>query len=120
MDIATLLMFGVPALIYLWLALLGSVAARYDSTLDPFQRKAQMAIAWLIPFFGAALVLHLVQQHSPDAIPRSLMPWPFRSLIYGKPRPRHKERDDNEENGVDLAGSIMRNGIGSDFEGGSD
>ena len=102
MDASLLLLFGIPVVIWLWLNALGTLAAMYDSTLDPFQRKAQVAIVWVVPFFGAALILYLVAQHS-GAIPSRLVPWPFRALIYGKNRARHKHRDDNEESGIDLA-----------------
>lgn len=38
---------------------------------------------WLIPFIGAAFVLKLVYEHSPEAIPKFWIPWPFRKIIFG-------------------------------------
>jgi hypothetical protein len=82
---------------------IGIIAARFDSTLDPFQKKAQIVIVWIFPYVGASLIIFLVNQHSPDAIPRNLVPWPFKNLIFDKLRPRNKNRDNNEELGIDLA-----------------
>lgn len=70
---------------WVWMAWLGVVAARHDPTLTPFQRKAQSLLSIAIPIVGAALVLHLVHLHSPDAIPRRLIPRPLRSLVFAKP-----------------------------------
>jgi ABC-type iron transport system FetAB permease component len=103
MDITTILLVSIPAAIWLWLSFIGTIAARFDSTLDPFQKKAQIIIVWLIPFIGASLIIFLVNQHSPEVIPRNLIPWPFKNLIFGKPRARNKDRDNNEESGIDLA-----------------
>jgi ABC-type iron transport system FetAB permease component len=103
MDITTILLVSIPAAIWLWLSFIGTIAARLDSTLDPFQKKAQIIIVWLIPFIGASLIIFLVNQHSPEVIPRNLIPWPFKNLIFGKPRARNKDRDNNEESGIDLA-----------------
>jgi len=89
--------------VWLWLTTLGVIAVKYDSTLNGFQRKAQIIIVLVLPFLGAALVLHLINLHSPEVIPLKWIPWPLRSLVFGKPRPRNKSRDDNEHNGIDLA-----------------
>lgn len=103
MDII-LITFGIIfILVWLWLITLGVIAVKYDSTLDSFQRNAQIIIVLIVPFFGAALILHFVNQHSPDVIPQKWIPWPLRSLIFSKPRPRNKNRDDNENSGIDLA-----------------
>ena len=124
MDAAYLLLTGIPVALWLWLNSLGTIAAKYDRTLDSFQRKAQLVIVWAVPFFGAALVLYLVAQHSPEAIPSKLVPWPFKSLIYGKVRPGHKYRDDNESSGIDLAlsehGHSHSHGGGDSHGGSSD
>ena len=103
MDIFLIAFGTIFILVWLWLTILGIIVVNYDSTLDSFQRNAQIVIAVVFPFFGAALILHLVNQHSPDVIPKKWIPWPLRSLIFGKPRPRNKIRDSNENSGIDLA-----------------
>ena len=103
MDILIITASILATLVWLWLTTLGVIAAKYDSTLEPFQRKAQIIIVLFVPFFGAAIVLHLVNQHSPEVIPKQWVPWPLKSLIFGKPRPRNRNRDNNEESGIDLA-----------------
>ena len=112
MDILIITAIILATLVWLWLTTLGVIAAKYDSTLEPFQRKAQIIIVLLVPFFGAALVLHLVNQHSPEVIPKQWIPWPIKSLIFGKPRQRNKNRDNNEENGIDLAISHSHTDVG--------
>jgi hypothetical protein len=76
--------------ILLWLNLLATLAIKYDHTLEIFQKIAQFIFVWMIPFFGAGIVLRLVYDHLPKAIPRGWIPWPFKNLIYGKPiKPNH-------------------------------
>ena len=103
MEIALITAGAILILVWIWLTILGFIAVKCDSTLDSFQRKAQIIIVFVIPFFGAAFILHLVNQHSPEAIPKNWIPWPLRSLIFGKPRSRNKNRDGNDHNGIDLA-----------------
>ena len=100
METEIIILLIVAVAIWAWMAFLGVLAAKHDQTLDSFQKKAQIIISICIPYFGAALVLHLVNLHSPDAIPKELMPWPLRSLVFGKPRPPNKNRDDNDETAV--------------------
>ncbi len=116
MDITTIILIGVPIVILLWLSFIATIAARFDSTLDPFQRKAQIVIVWAFPFIGASFIIYLVNQHSPEVIPRNLIPWPFKALIFGKPRERNKNRDNNEESGIDL--SISNNQHSHTYYGG--
>ncbi len=95
-EFISLLFVIVLFLFWLWLAFIGSVAAKYDETLEPFQRNAQMVICWLVPFIGASIVLYLVNQHSPNAIPRKFIPWPFNSIIFSKYRKPNTYRDEFE------------------------
>ena len=127
MDLVIIILI-VLGLILIWLNILGIVAVRHDSTLDAFQKKAQIALVILIPFLGAVLVLHLVNQHSPESIPQGLVPWPFKSLIFGRFRNKNQDRDTNTEPAVDLAvsrgqdrsyGSSLGDG-GGDSGGGGD
>ena len=96
MDSFLLVTVVVGALSWAWLCILGVMAAKHDTTLNPFQRKAQVTIVLLIPFIGASIVLHLVNAHSPDVIPRKWIPWPLRNLIIGKEPPRNSNRNDND------------------------
>lgn len=92
-----LLGFGVLAgLMLLWLNALATLAIKHDHTLAPFQKIAQLIFVWLIPFLGASVVLHIVYDHSPEAIPKAWIPWPFKNLIYGKPIKPNRDRDDRE------------------------
>ena len=122
MDAISIFLLIVLLATWLWLNALGTLAARYDGTLNPFQRKAQIIIVWLVPFLGASLILYLVAQHSPEAMPRKWVPWPFRSLVHGRDRERHKYRDENEDSGIDLALSQRRDEFshgGGGMDGGS-
>ena len=119
MDIASLIIIGVALIIWLWLVVVAIVALKYDNTLETFQRNTQIIIVLIVPFFGSALIIHLVKEHYPEAIPEALIPWPFKSLIYGKAVPGNKNKDNNEESGIDLA---ISNGHHShnDYGGGGD
>ena len=94
-----------------WLNILASISLRYDQTLDSFQKKAQAIFVWLIPFIGASFVLRMVYEHSPEAIPTKLIPWPFKKIIYGRP----DKRDSNTQSsgvGYDGGGSSGSSGDG--------
>lgn len=119
MEIVTILIIG-SLLTWAWLVILGIIAVKYDDTLDSFQKKAQIVLIFIVPFFGSALVLHLVNQHSPEAIPKSLIPWPLTSLIFGKQVPRNRNRNNNEEAGIDLAVSSRQDSHFGSGSGGGD
>ena len=85
-------------LILIWLNIIASIALKYDQTLDAFQKKAQLLVVWLLPALGASLVLKMVLQHSPEAIPRKLIPWPFKEALFGK---EHKPNSIPDENEID-------------------
>ena len=117
MEIVTISII-IVLLIWAWCVFLGVVAVKHDDTIDSFQKKAQIVIVLIVPFFGAALILHLVHQHSPQAIPKNLIPWPLKSLVFGKQIPRNRNRNNNQEDGIDLAVSNRQD---SNFgSGGSD
>ena len=101
MDILIIIsVFFISALF--WLNILASISLRYDQTLDSFQKKAQAIFVWLIPFIGASFVLRMVYEHSPEAIPKKLIPWPFKKIIYGRP----DKRDSNKQSsGVGYVGN---------------
>jgi len=89
--------------VYLWMNLVATISLCRDGGIEPFQRYAQILLIWLIPYVGSALILFLMVQISPDKIPRKMVPWPFRSLIFGRHRPSNTNRDDNDGPGIDLA-----------------
>lgn len=82
--------------ILLWLNFLATLAIKHDHTLEKIQRVAQFIFVWLIPFVGASIVLHFVYEHSPEAISKNWIPWPFKNLIFGKSIKSNKNRDDSE------------------------
>jgi len=85
-------------LILIWLNIIATIAIKYDQTLDPFQKKAQLIVIWLLPALGSSFVLKMVLQHSPEAIPIKLIPWPFKKALFGK---ESKSSHDPEENEID-------------------
>jgi len=90
-----IIIFGFPGLlIYLWMNLISSIAIKHDDTLNSFQKKTQTILIWLVPYLGSSIVLHMVFDHSPEAIPQKLIPWPFKKLIYGKNIKENKHRHD--------------------------
>lgn len=105
----------VGSLFALYLNALATFAIRYDHSLEKVQKIGQMVFVWLIPFLGASFVLHLVFDHSPEAIPKSWIPWPFKSLIYGKSIKSNRNRDDNEVDAISgRNNSKERSGEGGD------
>lgn len=84
----------VAALLLVWLNVLASIAVKYDHSLKPFARLAQYLIIWVVPFIGASTVLYFVYEHSPEAIPKHWIPWPFKAMIFGAPFSPNKNRDD--------------------------
>ena len=119
MEIALIIIGIIFLAIWLWLTILGCIATSYDTTLDSFQRKAQILLVLLVPYFGAGFILHLVNMHSPDIIPKSWVPWPLNALVFGKDRSKNKNRNNNEGQGIDLSISDSQHS-GSDSGGGSD
>jgi hypothetical protein len=122
MDVLAIVITLAGLILWLWITVLGVIAAKYDRTLDSFQKKAQIIISIVIPIFGPALVLYLVNQHSPEVIPKAMVPWPLRKLVFGHVYPRNPHRDENQGPAEDLALS-QRFGSPHDFEsegGGSD
>ena len=114
-----ILALGVLVFIWFWMVIAGVLAVMRDPTLESFQKWSQIALILLIPYFGAALVLHLVYQHSPESVPRALIPWPFKGLVFGKESSWYRNAARSEESGIDLAVSSRQDsGIGS--SGGSD
>lgn len=106
MELLLFLAIVVTAILF-WLNTLATLAVKYDHTLDQTQKITQSIIVWLIPFIGAAFILHLVFEHYPQAIPRNWIPWPFKKMIFGSSIKPNKNRDDDEIDYV--GGSSSRN-----------
>lgn len=123
MEITAYIFAATFALMWLWINVLASFAVRHDATLENFQKLAQTVVIWLIPYFGAAFVLHLIWQQCPSAIPKAWIPWPLKKMIFGKAIPPNKNRDDNESPAVNGAftnsGSDV-GGFGGSGDSGSD
>ena len=110
---------GFLIIISLWLNVIASIALKHDDMLDPFQRRAQFIIVWLVPLMGASLILYLVNEHSPNVIPRNWIPWPFRSMVFNKQVKSNKFRD--EESVEYRRGRwVDHNNIGSNGNDGGD
>jgi len=115
MEVIAYAVVALLVLLWLWLNVLAIFALRYEATLNGFQKVTQTIIMWLIPYFGAAFVLHLICEQYPDAIPKNWIPWPFKGMIYGKPYPPNPNSD--EDSWGIAAGSDRRDsgpGIGGD------
>jgi len=108
----------VPAILWIWLCVLGSIAIVRDETLESFQTIAQLAFVWLVPYIGLFLVIYLVNSHSPNVIPRRLVLWPFRSMILGPQIPANINRDEDDGLAQDMA-SRNWHSSGSNIDGGS-
>ncbi len=93
-----LIIGSVVAVLVLWMNIVASIAVRYDQTLEPFQRVAQLVFIWVVPIIGASIALKLIIDHSPEVIPRSWIPWPFKKMLFGK---RVKPNKNRSEYGVD-------------------
>ena len=84
----------VMSFMLLWINFLAMLSIKYDATLDRFQKIGQSLIVWFIPYVGAGLVLKFVYEHSPDAIPKTWIPWPFKGMIYGREPAPNQNRDE--------------------------
>ena len=84
MELAWIGFFIVVLSMLLWVNILAILCVVYDPDLDPIQRWGQGVVVILFPFFGASLVLYLVNGHSPEVISRFYIPWPFSNLVKDK------------------------------------
>jgi len=113
------MILGVAAtLLLVWLNVLASISVKYDHSLKPFARLAQYLVIWAVPFIGASTVLYFVYEHSPEAIPKHWIPWPFKAMIFGTPISLNKNRDDIGSDGG--GGYSSYNGNESGGDGGGD
>lgn len=113
MDIGIFILLAL-SVVLLWLNFLASFAIKYDATLERIQTIGQLLFVWLVPYFGAAFILKLVFEHSPKAIPKAFIPWPFRKIIFGTPI-----RNQDGAGGVDVSSYVSnRDSHGSSDGGG--
>jgi len=105
MEILLVLLGLLFVTILLWLNILATIAVKYDHTLNSFQKTAQTVVVWLVPIFGATLILHFVFDHSPGAIPKSWIPWPFKQAIFGKTPAPNKNRGKDATGGYPYSSS---------------
>ena len=113
MEILLIAISVLAVAILLWLNALATLAVNYDHTLNKTQKIAQSFIVWLVPLIGASLILHLVSEHYPQAIPRNWIPWPFKKIIFGSPPKPNKNRDYKEIDSVGGVGGRSNSARGS-------
>ena len=63
---------------------LASFLVFVDTYLSPTKKAIYLAAIWLAPYFGGALILFFVRDHSPELIQRLWIPWPIRAAIENK------------------------------------
>jgi len=85
----------IAAFLLLWMNGLALAALRKDDTLNKFQKVAQGIFVCIVHYFGAVIVLHLVLQHLPSAIPKAFLPWPFKRLVVNKLKQLKSNNDNN-------------------------
>jgi len=100
----------------LWLSILAIYAITHDALLNRLQKSMQFIFVLVIPFIGSTVVLHIIYEHSPNLIPRRLIPWPFKNIICGPAIKPNRDRDDNLVDGVSgsLTGRHTGNWEGDD------
>jgi hypothetical protein len=92
----------VAVFLLLWMNGLALVALRKDDTLNKFQKVAQGIFVCVVPYFGAVIVLHLVLQHLPTAIPKAFLLWPFKRLVVNKLKQLKRNNDNNPASHGDI------------------
>ncbi len=114
---STILDIGLMALVvlWLWMSIIACLALRRDDSLTTVQKAAQAIFAIVVPLFGAMVVLHLVYQHHPEVVSKSLVPWPIRTVIFGGSIPANTLRDERE--GPFIGGYDRLNRKLDDFDG---
>jgi hypothetical protein len=102
-------MAAVTAVVAVYLNVLATAMLLKTDVLDPFQRYAQMAAAWLIPVFGAIFILRMAVETDPDSVPLKWIPHPFRSII-GEEKSVSNGRIKNDYLRVDEIDGLHRGG----------
>ena len=114
MELALIVVSVVAVLLLIYMNILATLCLFLDPDLSKIQRNGQLIFAWLIPYLGASVVIHLVSQHSPEVAKRLYIPWPFRSMVDDKPlRKKNYHGSAEEMPGIHSVGSSHSSG-GSD------
>ena len=94
----TYIIFGSIILFIVYINVLSSISIIKASTLDKFQKTAQIFITWLIPIIGAKFVLHVLSESDPESI--GWIPQPGHGwLIIGNTY--HESLHGREQSGVE-------------------
>jgi len=64
---------GVFTAAVVYLNVAATIALWKAGTLEPFQKGAQGILVWIVPLFGALVVLHLLADTEPEAVPAKLI-----------------------------------------------
>ena len=72
----------IAGLAVCYLNVLASIALKRSEALNRSQKLWQLAIIWLVPMFGALLVLHLLSESEKEAIPNKWIPQALHNYIY--------------------------------------
>lgn len=106
--------------VLIWLNLVAILTIWLDPSLTGVQKIFQLLFVLLIPFIGATTVLKFVHEHSPEAIPYSWIPWPFKTLIFGVEEKKRSFDREDYDTWVSPESSSTRNRRNDSSEGGGD
>ncbi len=81
MDIVFLVVLVFFICIWLWLNVLALLCLFLDPELEKIQRWGQSVVVILIPYIGAAFILKLINDHSPEVVSKFFIPWPFKNMV---------------------------------------
>lgn len=118
MEIALIIFGCLCVLVLLYLNVISTLCVCLDPELEPVQKWGQSVVIWVVPFIGSSLILHFVNDHSPEVIERFYIPWVFKSIVLGTPI-RKGTNDNTGEEMPGVHGSGLDGGSGGDA-GGSD
>jgi len=96
----------ILVLMWAWISALAILCLFFDPDLKPIQRWGQVVIVLIFPLIGPAFVLILVNEHSPEAVARFYIPWPFRKIVLnGEQRGGGKGHNSEEAPGIHSGGT---------------
>ncbi len=108
MEIYLYSVLSLMLIAWVWLSSVASYVAYIDGTNEPTQVIGQIFLAWVFPIVGSVFILYFSAQHSPELIPRKLIPWPFKGIVFGKRSAPNRNRDENQDSGIDLRAARSR------------
>lgn len=114
METLLLIVAVLIVIIFLWMNILATFAILLDHTFSKVQKLAQLFFVWLIPLFGAGMIMYLVLESQPDSNIFRWAPWPFRRKLFNERHQPNKNRDENENDHP--SNSIKRNRIDETVE----